>query len=138
MSNCNLQSVSGEPCVTHRPSGLGSTGATDSTQASSTGALPAEFYFVLCRFTSGPKSSVRSPSDDGSLDSPSSASGGQPTSPHWAPLDSGASSSPRQQSCALHVMIIAGGLCCLILALYFGWHKFQMLDWAATLSIVRV
>ncbi|KAL0044010.1 hypothetical protein WJX82_001910 [Trebouxia sp. C0006] len=46
----------------------------------------------LSRFTSGPKSSARNPSDDGSMDSPTSASG-QPTSPHWAPLDAGLSRS---------------------------------------------
>lgn len=90
------------------------------------GLLKSSLY--LFRFTSGPKSSVRSPSDDGSLDSPSSASGGQPTSPHWAPLDSGACSSQRQQSCALQVMVICRSLCCLILALQLA-TDFRCLVW---------
>ena len=59
-------------------------------------------FAAVSRFTSGPKSSVRSPSDDGSLDSPSSASGGQPTSPQWAPLDTGDYSSSASVSQPRH------------------------------------
>ena len=44
---------------------------------------------IVDRFTSGPKSSARNPSDDDSLDSPVSASGDDPTFPHWGPLEPG-------------------------------------------------
>lgn len=53
---------------------------------------------LASRFTSAPKSANRTASDDGSLDSPSSASG-QPGSPSWSQLDAGNSNRHTQQAC---------------------------------------
>ena len=50
--------------------------------------LSATTDVAACRFTSAPKSANRNASDDGSLDSPSSASG-QPGSPSWSQVDIG-------------------------------------------------